>query len=149
MALTKLLTDLGFVQQLGDNPNTDNNLTAAELKAWFDKAPLAIQEYVNTVLLPELESKITDLDNLTEQVNNIVIGSGFLPLPVIGGTEPANGPVLWFNTGETDDADTLLSLSSDASAYALRANVDGVDYGLVNATTGSSPTETTYDFTIL
>lgn len=150
MALSKLQQDLTFIQQLGDNPNADNNLTAAELKAWFDKAPLAIQEYVNTVLLPELDGRFKDLDDLTEQVGNIVIGSGFLPLPIIGSTEPKRGPILWFNTaGRGESGTALLALSEDASACVVQANVDGRDYGVENASVGSSPTEKTYDFTVL
>lgn len=83
MAFTELSENLAFHQQLGDNPGSDNNLTAAELKAWFDKAPLVIQEYINGTLLPELETTLDDLstfaEKTAEQVSEIVIGSGFLP----------------------------------------------------------------------
>ncbi|MGM9587244.1 MAG: hypothetical protein ACI3VA_07155 [Candidatus Limivicinus sp.] len=73
MAFPKLLDDLKFIQKLGDNPNTDNGLTAAELKAWFDKAPVVIQDYINNVL-------IAKLDSLAQDVESFAAGTGFLPI---------------------------------------------------------------------
>ncbi len=159
MGLSKLLQDLAFIQKLGDNPNADNNLTAAELKAWFDKAPEAIQKYVNETLIPELEQsflglKNTDaempllLDGLKKQIQQIQIGSGFLPPPVIGSLEPSAGPVLWFNITQGEEGTAMLSLLEDA-AGPVQASVEGRDYGVKNATVGALPTEKTYDFTVL
>lgn len=54
MAIEKLNEDLNFIAGLGTNPNTDNNLTAEELKALFDKASLIIQAYINGTLVPAI-----------------------------------------------------------------------------------------------
>ena len=43
MAIPKLTDDLNIIATLGDNPNTDNNLTPEELKKKFDVAALIIQ----------------------------------------------------------------------------------------------------------
>lgn len=42
-------------QQLGDNPNTDDNLSASELKATFDRPAEDIKEYVNGTLVPAIQ----------------------------------------------------------------------------------------------
>lgn len=52
MAIPTLNDDLKKVQGLGDNPNSDNNMTAEELKAVFDAASLIIQAYINGTLVP-------------------------------------------------------------------------------------------------
>lgn len=86
--IPKLTEDVAFIQQLGNNPNFDNNLTAEQLKAWFDKAPEAIKKYINATLVPELDKIITDMqervDGMNAQVDNFVVGTGFLP--TVGGT---------------------------------------------------------------
>lgn len=56
MAITKLTADLSNISKLDDQPNDIGGLSAAELKAEFDKAGNSIKEYINSVLLPELES---------------------------------------------------------------------------------------------
>ncbi|MGM9628040.1 MAG: hypothetical protein ACI3V4_08115 [Faecousia sp.] len=76
MKFTKLVSDLAFIQKLGDNPNTDNGMTADELKSLFDKASLVIQEYLNDVLTKELSEIISKIE---EDVNNFAAGTGFLP----------------------------------------------------------------------
>lgn len=58
MAVSTMSDDLGIVAKLGDNPNTDNNLSEDELKATFDKGPKLIQNYLNTVLVPALNRLI-------------------------------------------------------------------------------------------
>lgn len=57
MALTQMTDDLNIIAKLGDKPNTDNNMSADELKAKFDKAGLLIQEYLNNTLLPNILGK--------------------------------------------------------------------------------------------
>ena len=54
---TTLTTDLDNVQKLDDLPNAVGGLSAAQLKAVFDKAGDDIKTFINTVLLAELESK--------------------------------------------------------------------------------------------
>lgn len=56
MALTQLTTDLSNHQNLADKPNQNEGYTSTQLKVLYDKAPNDIKEYINTVLLPALES---------------------------------------------------------------------------------------------
>ena len=52
MSIEKMSADLKIIQKLGTFPNTDDNLTAEELKAKFDEAGLKIQSYINETLTP-------------------------------------------------------------------------------------------------
>ena len=54
--------DLVIIQKLDDEPNDVGGLTAAELKAEFDKGNLTAQAYINQTLIPRILA-----DNLTEQ----------------------------------------------------------------------------------
>ena len=56
MALTKFEKDMKIVAKLDDEPNDVGGLTPAELKEKFDEGGEALQTYLNTVLLPELEA---------------------------------------------------------------------------------------------
>jgi hypothetical protein len=68
MALEKLKKDLAIISKLGDQPGADNGLTTAQLKAKFDEAALAIKDYINNYLIPQLDN-IVDVDAL---LNNIL-----------------------------------------------------------------------------
>lgn len=52
MSIETMSADLNIIQKLGTFPNTDDNLTAEELKAKFDEAGLKIQSYINGTLTP-------------------------------------------------------------------------------------------------
>ena len=54
MSIPTLNTDLSIVSKLDDYPNDVGGLSAAELKAKFDEGSLAVQTYINTVLIPAL-----------------------------------------------------------------------------------------------
>lgn len=54
--------DLVIIQKLDDEPNDVGGLTAAELKAEFDKGSLTAQTYINETLIPRILA-----DDLTEQ----------------------------------------------------------------------------------
>lgn len=56
--------DLNFISRLGDNPNTDDGMSSADLKAEFDKAPKIIQQFINNYVIPAL--------------NNYIMGNGYL-----------------------------------------------------------------------
>jgi hypothetical protein len=56
--IEKFTEDLAIVQKLGDNPNTDNGLSASELKERFDAAALLIQKYINDTLVPAVNGKM-------------------------------------------------------------------------------------------
>lgn len=55
MAFTKLNEDLDIIVKLDDEPNDVGGFSADELKAKFDEAGNLIKEYLNSVLLVELE----------------------------------------------------------------------------------------------
>lgn len=83
MKFTKMTEDVSQVSKLGNHPKTDNGLTAAGLKAWFDKAGEITKSFLNNTLLPELETRFFTLENwaniANEKIDNFVAGSGFLP----------------------------------------------------------------------
>lgn len=66
--------DLNVISKLGDNPNTDDGLSAADLKAQFDRGPNLIKKFINDYIVPA--------------INNYVVGTGFLLLN--GGTMKGN-----------------------------------------------------------
>lgn len=54
MKFPEFTDDLSIVSKLGDNPGADNGLTAEGLKAKFDEGPLALQRFLNSVLIVKL-----------------------------------------------------------------------------------------------
>lgn len=54
MSIPKMMQDLAVISKLSDLPNSNDGLTAAELKARFDEAPLALQKYINDTMIPAL-----------------------------------------------------------------------------------------------
>lgn len=57
MQIEKLKQDLAIIQKLSDLPNSADGLTAEQLKAKFDESGLAIQKWINEVLLPGLQAE--------------------------------------------------------------------------------------------
>lgn len=56
-SFTNLTTDLDVIQKLDDLPNAVGGLSAADLKAKFDEAANAVKDYINTVLLAQLQAE--------------------------------------------------------------------------------------------
>ena len=54
MSIEKLERDLAFISKLSDYPGSQDGLSTDEFKAMFDAAPLAIQDYINNVLVPAI-----------------------------------------------------------------------------------------------
>ena len=54
--------DLDNIQKLDDEPNDVGGLTAAELKAEFDKAGNTIKEYLNETLIPQLSDTVAEAE---------------------------------------------------------------------------------------
>lgn len=54
MKIPEFLEDLNIISKLGDNPGADNGLTAEGLKAKFDEGTLALQRFINSVLIAKL-----------------------------------------------------------------------------------------------
>ena len=62
-----------IISALGDEPNTDNGLTAAQLKAKFDESAKNIRTFLNNSLISALQTKIRSLDDATygtDKINN-------------------------------------------------------------------------------
>lgn len=83
---------------LGDNPNTDDNLTAAQLKAKFDYDGAKIKEYLNGVtggaagLVDELNEFAEDIEDAL--ADKLEVGS--LPEDIgikMGTTEPTTDDI--------------------------------------------------------
>jgi hypothetical protein len=64
--LEELKESVQIIQALGDNPNTDDNLSSEEMKMKFDEAARIIKQYINGTLVPFVndlsESATKDLD---------------------------------------------------------------------------------------
>jgi hypothetical protein len=93
MAIRLLEEDLNIIAGLSDEPNDEEGLSAAELKARFDAGGNAIKDYINDTLIPDVGQEITDA------VDGAFQSNGNMPL---GG---AAGDVLVKRTGEDLDAE--------------------------------------------
>lgn len=58
MALTRFSGDADVISQLSNQPNDNDGLSAAQLKARFDQYGTDFKEYFNNVFIPEVESAI-------------------------------------------------------------------------------------------
>ena len=72
MALKRLLADLSIISKLGRNPGLDDGLSEDQIKEKFDQAANIIKDYINDVLLPELE-KTVDVDALLSDILDITL----------------------------------------------------------------------------
>lgn len=87
--------DMNIIAKLDDEPNDVGGLTAAQLKAKFDEGGVALKEYINAVLLPELERIADNLpvkgeDYFTEADKAELVDEVISSLTVYGGeTEDA------------------------------------------------------------
>lgn len=126
--------DIAFIQKLGNNPNSENGLTAEELKKWFDKAPLEIQTYLNSVFIPQVEAKFGSVDAWIAQADkkfeNFITGAGFLPVDGSAGMNadlPMNGHRITMVSAPTKSTDAankeyVDAVETVANAAAQTAN---------------------------
>ena len=79
MAIPKLTEDLNIIARLGDKPGTDDGLSNDGFKAKFDEAALKIQQYLNEVLVPEINIAI-DIDELVNHIMELALSvdGGFM-----------------------------------------------------------------------
>jgi len=73
MDINRLDDDLNIISQLSDEPNSNDGLSAEDLKARFDKAGNVIKNYINDTLVPDLEREIA------KAITNITVQSGNMP----------------------------------------------------------------------
>ena len=104
----KLLDDLNIISKLGDNPGTDNGLTPNGLKAKFDEAGLAIQNFIN---------------NLVDSLNTELGDNG----PVYTAVTNANSAATTANAA-AKNADRAAAAAADAAAIASAATKFTVGY---------------------
>lgn len=79
MSIPKFEKDLKIIQKLSDLPNSTEGLTADQLKAKFDEAALAIQQWLNEQFIPNLIAENIpfaatgeiDADNLADAITNV------------------------------------------------------------------------------
>lgn len=87
MAIPLFDKEVRVHQLLGDNPNTENNLSADEIKKKFDTPAEEIKEFINSVIVPALTGLIPDASLIF----------------VIGEERPMFNPVLWLDVSGQDD----------------------------------------------
>lgn len=63
MAIPEFKVDMDIISKLGEYPGADDGLTPDGFKKKFDLAGKYIQEYINTILLPNL-NQIVDVESL-------------------------------------------------------------------------------------
>ena len=107
-------------QQLGDNPNTDDNLSASELKATFDRPAEDIKEYVNGTLVPAIQELEEYGDSVSADLSDKGKEITAIKQAVIGAQGSANQAA--FNAAQAAGmAEEAASASRDASAAASAA----------------------------
>ena len=75
MALTAFNEDMEIISKLSDLPNDTDGLTAAELKARFDRAGTLLKAYINGTLLAELSGSGAAGSLGVDKVNGTDMGS--------------------------------------------------------------------------
>ena len=68
MNISKCTADLAVISKLPDSPTE----TAASLKAKFDQAPQAIGEYLNGVMVPQLNESVSAVEQSVSEVKQSV-----------------------------------------------------------------------------
>lgn len=107
-------------QQLGDNPNTDDNLSASELKATFDRPAEDIKEYVNGTLVPAIQELEEYGDSVSADLSDKGKEITKIKQAVIGAQGSANQAA--YNAAQAAGmAEEAASASRDASAAASAA----------------------------
>lgn len=61
--ITQFTEDVEVIQKLGDHPNSDDGISADELKAKFDQAGSAIKKYLNEQVVPAVKKLQEDANN--------------------------------------------------------------------------------------
>lgn len=72
MSLTKLTVSVDNVQALTDRPNSNEGLSADQLKETFDQAGEDIKDYLNNTLTPELDTTLANIAAGTGLTNGSV-----------------------------------------------------------------------------
>lgn len=71
MALEKLTQDVANISKLDNYPPDDPGMTPDKLKQLFDKGSVTIKDYINNVLIPQLEVGYEALNGIGQQINDL------------------------------------------------------------------------------
>lgn len=98
--------DMDIIQKLGDTPGTDNNLSAGELKARFDKAGNLLKTYLNRI--------VPMINNVFSGDGNVITGGMLI------GDLDMNGNRLLGVRAPTAEADAANKKYVDEAAEAVK-----------------------------
>ena len=136
MAFNRVIESLNIIQQLSDLPNEDDNLTADELKARFDKGVNILKEYVFS-FIDELEGNGA-ADKIGYNGAHATIGEALKALESAGvGTIPPDNTITTAKLQEGAVTETKLALE-----LANKINATKVKCGTIKPTyTGDTTTD--------
>lgn len=128
-SLPTLDADVENIQKLDDEPNDVGGLTAAQLKAEFDKGNVTIKKWINETFIPSLNQSFDDKVPITRTVNGH---------PLDNDVEITKGDVGLGNVDNTSDEEKPVS-TAQQEALDLKANK--TDVIEKDNTTEYTPTE--------
>lgn len=117
MALQRFNDDLNIIAKLGDNPRTDDGLSTQGFKAKFDEAALKAQQFINNVLIPGIESTVSE-DGLLAQIAAALSKKLDLAGGTMTGAINMNGKRLYNLKTPTDDMDAAPKTYVDSQRTA-------------------------------
>ena len=131
MSLPRVTNTLGTVSQLDDRPNDTGGLTAAELKAKFDKDSGTLKTFLNDTLLPYLESS-----SAAAQLGIQTI-PGFSAADIQTALEQIVKAMQDVTQGSVADGSiTLAKLAADVTAAALGGAAASHTHGAADVSSG-------------
>ena len=91
---------------------------------------------------PAANATFADVQRLQKQIDELAAKPTGVPL-IIGATEPDVAPVLWFNTGEIPEINTVvfLELGADGDMSDILAGIDGKNRPVMNAMMNGTTTD--------
>ena len=91
---------------------------------------------------PAATATYADVQRLQKQIDELAAKPTGVPL-IIGATEPDVAPVLWFNTGEIPEINTVvfLELGADGDMSDILAGIDGKNRPVMNAMMNGTTTD--------
>lgn len=131
MSLPRVPNTLGTISKLDDRPNDTGGLTAAELKAKFDKDSETLKKFLNNTLIPYLESA-----SAAAQLGIKTI-PGFSAADIQTALEQIVKAMQDVTQGSvTDGSITLAKLAADVTAAALGGAAASHTHGAADVNSG-------------
>jgi hypothetical protein len=138
MALTTFNDDLNIISKLADEPNLDDGLTAAELKAKFDEAGNRIKTYINGTLKNAVDGLAdgsglapgaVSRDKLTQDVKDSLDRADYALIDTDGVVTPNNLADGAVTEDKIDDG----AVSRDKLSDPVKASLDKAESALQTA----------------